>query len=192
MSTLLVRFRQIHFRMKKGRFLLLSSIVLLVISLLPLHRALPAPLTLKGNLDLFVPANFADGPVHVLPLLSTLVLDIKIESTSPVVDNLVIEDSQGGIAFGPEKIYNNYHLEWVPMKLFDTYRFIVNNPDEASNQSVAYTLRIYPYSTILFIIGMLLLILGALQIVREEHLTSRLKISLSKRLRNLIQEPKGL
>ncbi len=101
---------QTHIRIKKGRLLLLLSIIIVIVSLLPLHRVLPAPLTVKGSTDLLVPAHFADGPKQSLPLLTTMVFDLNIESNFVVTDNFVIVDSNEAVVFGPEKIYNRYHL----------------------------------------------------------------------------------
>lgn len=180
--------------MKKGRILLVSSIVLLIVSFLPLQQILPALSTSKGNFELDAKHRGA-GFSQFLPFLSVSAVDITVSNVGPIVTTDVFEivDSQGTIMVHEDHVYARYYVEWVPMKAFGTYNFgiatnFVSSNVEGNYQTVFYSLRIYPYSTILFIIGVLLLILSAIQIIREEHPVLRLKNLLGKNIKGLIKE----
>ena len=157
----------------KGRLLLAFSIVLLILSFLPLHLLHPPSIFIAGQYDLS-PSN-VNGPSTFLPFLTVSVLDVAIQGANGDV-YFYITNPDGKRVFDADRIYNGYHLDWAPSQTFNTYTFNFDNSmSYTSHKFVNYSLQVFPYATILFVLGILFLAVGLVQTVREEKLILKLK-----------------
>lgn len=159
---------------KKGRLLLLLWTVLLILCFLPLYLLLPAPLSYTGSLTLSQAET--KGPTQFLPLLTMSVLDVKIKGGNQEVYLYITNsmepkaNSTRNLVFGRITMYGEYHLEWTPSQIYDTYKFNFHNDMGDVNQKfVTYTLRVYPYGTILFAFGIFSLLVWIVKIVRYKQ-----------------------
>jgi hypothetical protein len=169
---------QKSFHMKKGRWLLILSIIVLVVSFLPLHLFLPGLFVETGTYDL-APGN-VNGPSLFMPLGTVAVLDLNVDGANRDV-YFYITGSSAERVFDAGRVYSGYHLVWTSTS-FSSFRFNFDNTMSwVSHKQVSYTIQIYPYATILLFLGIVLFLVALWQIMREENVFSRIKGFLFKK-----------
>jgi len=163
--------------MKKGRWLLILGIIILVVGLQSLHLLLPGLILMTGSFDL-APSNVS-GPSLFVPLSSMTVLDLSVDGANRDVFFYITKGSAERV-LDAGRVYDGYHLEWTSPS-FSSYTFNFDNTMSlTSHKQVTYDLQVYPYSTIFLFLGLILLVGAVLQIVREEKVVSRVKSYLFK------------
>lgn len=168
--------------MKKGQVLFAVSIAVLIISFLPTHWFLPKWSNSAGSYDL-APNNI-NGPTLGLFYGSLVELDVSISGANNDVF-FYITDSSGRRILDAGRIYDGYHLEWNAPAIGSFRLNFDNTMSTFSHKYVNWSFEVFHYGALLFFVGIGLLIVGILQIVREEKIISRIK-------RFLVKEPETL
>lgn len=158
--------------MKKGRLVLVLAIALLIASFLPLHQFLPALSSESGSYDLA--AGGVNGPSAFMWYQSVSRLEVNIDGANKDV-YFYITDTAGRHVLDAGRVYNPYNLEWRSQS-FSSYRFNFDNTMSLfSHKYVDYTLRIYPYSTMLLFSGIALFLVAIWMMMKEENVVSKLR-----------------
>ncbi len=158
--------------MKRGQLLFAISVVLLIISFLPIHGFLPKWSDSSGSYDLG-PGN-VNGPNVYLFYGSLVVVDVSISGANRDVF-FFITDSDGKVVLDAGRVYDGYHLEWQA-PTFGSFRLNFDNTMSLfSHKYVNWSFQVFHYKTMFYFLGIGLLILGILQIIREEHVIFRVR-----------------
>ena len=158
--------------MKRGQVLFVLSVALLTISFFPIHGFLPKWSDSSGSYDLG-PGN-VNGPNVYLFYGSMVELDVSISGANKDVF-FYITDSNRRVVFDAGTVYDGYHLEWYA-PTFGTYRLNFDNTMSwISHKYVDWSFQVFQYRTLFFFLGVGLLILGILQIIREEQVIYKIK-----------------
>lgn len=164
-------------QLKRGRVLFGLSIVFIIVSFLPVHRFLPEWSQTTGYYDLG--PGHVNGPTVELFYLSTIELNVGITGSNKDVF-CYITDSSGEVIFDAGRIYDGYHLVWDAPTI-DSFRINFDNTMSwFSNKQVGWSCKVFHYKTLFLFLGIGLLILGSLQIFREENVIHRIKNFLFK------------
>jgi len=148
------------------------SIVLLILSFFPTNKFLPKWFQYTGYYDLG-PGN-VNGPTMELFYGSTLELNVAIEGANRDVF-FYITDSKGKRIYDAGRIYDGYHLVWNAPSV-DSFRLNFDNTMSwFSHKQVGWSIKVYCYNILFLAFGISLLIIGIIQIIREENAIQRLK-----------------
>jgi len=154
-------------------------------SFLPIHRILPRWSNSAGSYDLG-PGN-ANGPTVDLLYGSLVELDVSISGANKDV-YFYITDSNGRRVFDAGRIYDGYHLEWQATA-FGSFRLNFDNTMSwFSHKYVNWSYEVFHYKTLFCFLGIGLLILGTLQIFREEKVIHKIKKFIFKEPETLVIE----
>jgi len=162
----------VKYQLKKGRVLLALSVVFIITSYLPTNRFLPEWSSSTGSYDLG-PGN-VNGPTVYLLYNGIVESDVSISGANQDV-YFYITDSSGRRVLDVGRIYDGYHLEWRAPGI-DSYRLDFDNTMSlVSHKYVNWSFQVFHYNTLFFFLGIILLVIGTLQIIREEEIVQRVK-----------------
>lgn len=152
-------------------------------SFLPIHWILPKWSSSAGSYDLG-PGN-VNGPTADLFYGSLVELDVSISGANRDV-YFYITDSHGRRVFDAGRIYDGYHLEWQA-RAFGSFRLNFDNTMSwVSHKYVNWSFQVFHYNSLFFFLGIGLLILGILQIFREEKIIHEIKKFIFKEPETLV------
>lgn len=158
--------------MKKGRVLFALSIIFIIMSYLPTNRLLPEWSGSTGFYDLG-PGN-VNGPTVYLLYNGIIESDVSISGANRDV-YFYITDSYGKRVLDVGRIYDGYHLEWRAQGI-DLYRLNFDNTMSlVSHKYVNWSFQVFHYNTLFFFLGIVLLVIGTLQVIREEKIVQKVK-----------------
>jgi ribosomal protein L37E len=154
-------------------------------SFLPIHRILPRWSNSAGSYDLGL--GNVNGPTVDLLYGSLVELDVLISGANKDV-YFYITDSNGRRVFDVGRIYDGYHLEWQATA-FGPFRLNFDNTMSwVSHKYVNWSYGVFHYKTLFFFLGIGLLILGTLQIFREEKVIHKIRKLIFKEPETLVTE----
>lgn len=161
------------------------SVVILIVSFLPTNRFLPKWSSSAGSYDLG--PGKVNGPTVYLSYRSVVELDVSISGANKDV-YFYITDSHGRRILDAGRIYDGYHLEWYAPAI-DSYRLNFDNTMSwVSHKYVNWSFQAFHYNSFFFFLGIGLLIVGFLQMLREEKVIQRVKEFLFKGPETLVVE----
>ena len=163
--------------LKRGRKILIISVVILVVSFIPMNWLLPEWWNSGGYYDLGPGA--VDGPIMHLPYLGLVELRVSISGANRDV-YFYITDSNDKRVFDAGRVYDGYHLEWYA-PFIGSYKLNFDNTMSwTSHKYVNWSTQLSYYRTLFFLLGGGLLIIGIIQILREEKAYQKIKARLFK------------
>jgi len=118
------------------------------------------------------------GSVHGLNVdlfyQSSIELDVTISGANKVID-FYLTNSEEEVVFDVRRILYREQISWRSPSI-DSYLLNFDNTMSwTTGKSLTYTLKLYHYNFLFLVIGLILLILGVFQTIREEKVIQHIK-----------------